>query len=150
MSTTIWRGGIPTDPDIRKLREKWPTASLTQGLVITDDEVAKVIAPVKPKTSRWRTVTDRWRRIVMRESGVIIGRIEGTYRVLTDAEKVELMRRKVRTSRTYGLAAIAIGTTVDLPSLTAEQRAMFDHQNNCAAAIKLSTATKGLEVAQDM
>jgi hypothetical protein len=65
-------GGVPTDPDIKRLRDHFPDSQMQEGAQFPYADVEEVLG-VDRKSNRFRTVTTRWRKIVEDESGFIIG-----------------------------------------------------------------------------
>ena len=78
--------GIPTAIDVRALIEAFP--ALVVGQELAHDEVAEVIA-VDAKSSRYRTVTNSWRRQLLAENNIDLGAVAGTgFRVLAPDERI--------------------------------------------------------------
>lgn len=87
-------GGIPTDVDVRALREAFPNIQV--GDEISYDDVAAIIG-AKPRTNRFRTVVDAWRRDLFRKDNVELITIVGVgLRCASAEERVNLGFKKVR------------------------------------------------------
>ena len=86
----LYFGGIPTDIDVRALREAFPESGLKVGQLIPYAAVEAIVKT--PKDScRFKTITGRWRRLVERDSEIILGAEKGQgFRVLDNSEKLEL------------------------------------------------------------
>lgn len=79
-------GGVPTDPDVKKLEAQFGMP--TPGTLISHHDIAACIG-VPWRSSRYRTVVDRWRRKLMRESNVDTGAEPGVgIKVLTPPERL--------------------------------------------------------------
>ena len=81
----IYFGGIPTEPDIAKLREAYGTPP--PGLIPYQD-IERIIG-VKRNTCRFKTVVRAWRRLMFRECNVDMKADPGKgLIVLTEPERV--------------------------------------------------------------
>lgn len=124
MGSKMYFGGLPTDVDVRALREAFGVPA--EGAPITYEQVADVIH-VAPGTARFRTVTNAWRSGLWREYGLLVVCSMKTFSVAPPPTRVDVATSKLRSS-VKGLrksGAIAAGT--DTSRLTAEQRARHDH-----------------------
>jgi len=154
--TSPFFGGLPVDPDLNRLRQKWPYASMQVGDTIEDDEVADVIN-VDPETKagfrRLKSVTDKWRRAIKKQSidedgHILLGRRGGRFVVFSANEIVDSQQQKVRTAGTYIKNAHAMGCIVDREKLDDDHRRVHDHHEMLTGkmravltAHKLSDAT---------
>ena len=68
-NTKIFLGGVPTEPDVTALNEAFPVSELLPGKFIEDSQISAVIN-VSPRSSRFKTVLDRWRKVAEREHGM--------------------------------------------------------------------------------
>lgn len=116
-------GGVPTEIDIRGLREAFPAASLTPGRVIQYSAFEGVLRV--PHTShRYHTVMHRWRKIMEREAGILFDAPgDKTLVVQDDSGKVDTSCRKLRSSVRAGRRSIVIAGLVDLSGLSVEEKA---------------------------
>jgi len=88
-------GGVPTAPDIKRIREQYPDENLKEGQFIDYDTIAGIIG-VESGSSRFRTVTMSWRKFVRLDSRKIIDVERGKgFIVLNDNEKVTLSGKKI-------------------------------------------------------
>jgi len=137
----LYFGGIPTEPDVKKIRERWPDDSLKVGQVITDEDMQNLIL-CDYGTSRFRTVTHAWRK-ALELAGILIGRERGVgFLVLNDSEKLDLQEGKVKTSVRAMKRSREIGTHVDRKKLTDEERTRQDFLDVKAANALLSLQTQ--------
>ena len=139
MTAEPYFGGLPTAPQVNKLKEKYADIASMRGKIISHAEVESVIGE-KRTANRYKTITGAWRRLVERENGVVIsGRTNGEgFRVLADSEQVtfgvgerKAAGRKVR--RWYSSIA-----SVDPGKLTGIERAVRDRELVSAGRIHLA------------
>lgn len=82
----LFLGGIPTAPDVKKLREA--IGELIEGRDIAHDEVRAILG-LEPRSSRYRSVTTAWRREMLNEHNIEISAIPSIgFRVLPQAEQL--------------------------------------------------------------
>lgn len=119
MPGKLFFGGVPTDPEINMLRERYPVADMSPGQVIPYKEVAEVIGCPHGE-HRFKTVTGRWRRLVENETQtVVIGTERGVgFKVLDNTGKIDLGQSKLVTAvrsarRSYKLTATVRGPVND-------------------------------------
>lgn len=139
MSSNNFFGGIPTGPDVNRLLAEYPIEKLTEGTLIDYECVAKIISnPVR--STRWISVTTAWRKRIENDFNVILScdPNKKAFVVLTNGEKVELSRQKLRESAKKAKRSMIISARVDLPKLTAEERKAYDFNTAKAAAIMAS------------
>ena len=93
----LYFGGVPFDPDIRKIREAYPDSSLEEGQVIPYEQIEAVLQ-VKKGTSRFLGVTNSWRKRVNNENnGLRIETEPGEgFKVLNEEEKAEYSWKRFR------------------------------------------------------
>lgn len=128
--------GIPTDIDVKRLEEKWPALKMKVHDQFPYSEIERVIG-VSKATNRFQTVTSIWRRKVEQDTNRIIGPMKdasGLW-VLSESDKYELMRSRLRESARKCKRAIVIGARTDLAQLTAEEQAGFRHAQMTAGSV---------------
>jgi hypothetical protein len=132
-------GGIPTGPDVKRLRDRWP--ELEVGDTITDAEVAEVLC-VPVKSHRYKTVTTVWKKR-WEEDGKVIGRKNGnSFVVLTDSEKFAVVQGKLRTV-VRGIRRVrTIGGLIDQKNLTEGERVGLARDDKMAVAMLLTAQTR--------
>ncbi len=120
-------GGVPTDPEINRLKAHFPPGDLFEGRIITHDQVAEIIhAPYG--SSRYKTVTTRWRNQVTRNYGIMVGSVAGVgFKILNDAEKVDQQARHLKSSLVQNGKSFLVASTVDEGNLTAQKRKEYEH-----------------------
>lgn len=134
-SSKMFYGGVPQDPDVRKLRESYPESRLEQGQIIPYSEVESILQE-RQNTNRYRSVTNKWRKQVEEETGVMIGveRGEG-FKVLQENEKLDLSSSKLRTAKRASRRAYEVGSLVEPSRLTEDEKKKLDFNTNKAAKI---------------
>lgn len=140
----VYFGGIPTEPDVNKLMDKFPVNMLNPGFEITYEEVAKVIDE-KIGSSRWRSVTNAWRnkmeskynKYVSCSSRKSDGGDEtyGVFVVLTEGGKVQLGGKKVKSAARAARKAVRVLTNVSYKALKDEEKRDYDLSLARAGAI---------------
>ena len=129
----MYFAGTPTEPDIRKIRETYPDDSLNDGDLIPYADIEKLIG-AKRRGYRFQTVTSRWRSLVEKESGRIIGTKPAVgFVVLRDDEKVDLSGGKMRSAFRHARRSMIVSGLVDRRKLNDEQRRRQDHIDQVAA-----------------
>ena len=128
METVKYFGGIPTALEVKKLRETYPENIMSPGDIIEYQAVSEIIG-ARPKTSRFKVVTWRWRALVEKDTGIRIGAFDGTYfKVLNESEKLEFIQNKKR-SVTRQMRKNLIRTSyVDRSKLTQKEKDALDHE----------------------
>ena len=123
----LYFGGVPMEPDVRKLREQYPEGRMKPGQVMSYDEVEAVLK-VPKDSGRFYGVTNKWRKIVEEETGIILGveRGEG-FKVLAEGEKVDLSGNKLRMAARAARRSYLIASRVDIKKLTDDDKARLDH-----------------------
>lgn len=131
MSKTF-KNGLPTDIDIRALFDAFGVPA--EDVAIPYAEVTAVIKTPE-RSARWTTVTNRWRRRLIKEHNVYMSAREGAFRVMNPATRVDHGAQQYRSgTRKMRKCYVVIGTT-DHARLTPEQKAVATHlQHNAATA----------------
>jgi hypothetical protein len=136
-------GGIPTDIEIRRLREYFPEKDLHYGTEITYKSISELIG-CHEKTHRWSAITNRWRKVVERETNIIIGIGQPgiSFKVLKEHEKVTLSNCKLKNAARSIRRSYVISSRVDTKQLTEQQLREYDHATKCAVALMRSEQLK--------
>ena len=123
----LFHGGIPTEPDVRALKEAYPESVLKVGLHIDFTRVSQIIGVPYP-SCRFRTVTNAWRKEVEKEWGFVIEPPrDGTFMVLSDSGKAKSSKRKTVTAGRYTRRSFAIGQKVNMLELPSDERNEFQY-----------------------
>jgi hypothetical protein len=118
-------GGVPTGPDVKKIRDRWPDGSLKAGDKISYEQMASVIGHNKADT-RFKTVTQQWRKAVEEATAgrVSIGTIPGEgFIVLDDSQKHSAAVGKLRSAGRAAKRSVILTSFVDASNLTEDERA---------------------------
>lgn len=123
MDSKMFFGGVPTNADVKKLRDAYPAEKLVKGTLILYQDVEKVLN-LSRKSDRFRTVTNRWRREIERETrSVVIGTKPGEgFTVLSEHEKVGLSTSKLQSSVRHARRSLIVTTRVDVKDLSEDDR----------------------------
>lgn len=109
MMTKAFFGGVPTAMDVRKLNEAFP--ELTEGDEIAHADIEALLG-LAHTVSRYRTVTNAWRRSVLNDRNIEVAAVAGEgFRCLTAPERVS-----------GGIRGVQIGTRKQMRSV---RRVMF-------------------------
>lgn len=128
-------GGIPTDIDVRAIREHWPDESLKVGEVIKHDDMEAILKCGR-KSCRYKTVTARWRKLVENSTNKIIGAKRGEgFVVLSEREKVGLSGDKLRSAGRLARRSYIVAGRIDVKELSDDQRKELDFVNRKTAAV---------------
>jgi len=135
----LFFGGVPTKPDVDKIRQKWPAHNLEIGQVIPYRAVAELIGE-SVRSNRFRSVTLAWRKSV--EPDHFIGCDgEGNFVVLSEGDKLALGQTKMRYAGRAVRRSIVITSLVDVKKLSQEQREdhrrLQDRQAKIRAALQI-------------
>lgn len=138
----IFFGGVPTGPDVKRIIEAWPPADMAPGVVIHFSSIGDLIG-INSESSRFRTVTERWRREMEKDHGILLGCPgDKTFVVLDDYGKVDLIKKKVTSAFKSSRRALRVSTHVDRRNLDDEGRLVLDHQRRCAGQIAAMKQTR--------
>ena len=135
----LYFGGIPTEPDVKKLMEAYPEESLIPGTEIPYSGVDAIIG-VEYGNGRWQGVTNAWRKRVESDWSIVIGHtlesIGRAFVVLDNDQKFDLGKRQTRSGlKRVKRGYIVTGTLVDRASLSDERKAAYDNLMMKQAAI---------------
>ncbi|MGD9818458.1 MAG: hypothetical protein AB7V04_07130 [Desulfomonilaceae bacterium] len=143
-------GGLPTDMDIKRLRERWPDAEMKPGDKILYDAVAGVIG-AKYRSSRFTSVTNQWRKVVERESNIILGTEPATaFVVLNESEKLDMSGQKLRMAGRAARRSWVVGSRIDRKQLSCEEARRLDHNVSVTAKIISSTQIRKPQIIPEM
>lgn len=151
MSKDLYFGGIPTEPDLKKIKEHYPDSSLQKGQIIFYEDIERILGVAK-NTNRFRAVTNTWRKQVNEAIGQRIGTEKGVgFKILTEPEKVNVSESKLRTAVKMARDSFIRSSEVDVTELTEEQKYTVEnvHQKSgkliATAQIKSNQTTASLK-----
>lgn len=141
-SKRMFFGGVPTELDIKTLRNRYPDNGMNAGDFIGYEELEGLLGLTRD-TYRFKTVVSRWRKIVEAASGRILGAVPGEgLKVLKEGEKVDLSRAKLRSSSRLARRSLVVLARTDRKALTAQELAFYDHQQETGAKILAAAQIK--------
>lgn len=118
--------GIPTEIDVRSIREAFPDEKLTSGMKISHGEIEPLINCDR-KSYRYKTVTSRWRKLVENATNKVVAADPGVgFVVLSEIGKVGLSGTKLRSAGRIARRSYVLAARVDCKELTDEQRRELD------------------------
>lgn len=137
--STIHFTGVPTAPDVRRLRDKFGVPD--EGKLITYESLEETLG-YKRDSVRFRTVVYAWRRALESEHSALMEAVpsKGLVRMTPD-ERVEHSDGKKKSGLRAIGRAVRIVAFTDRARLTPENQHLADHLTKCGAAIKLAIAT---------
>lgn len=126
-------GGLPTGPEVRKLQERFPNMESLIGTTIPHEDIEETIG-VKRNESRYRTITNAWRKRVAKDTN---GRVQMRgdlreyvgvgLRVLSDGEMVEYHTDLKQSMVRKGRKAYVVLANTEESNLTDEQKRIRSH-----------------------
>lgn len=120
----LFLGGVPTEVDVRKLREAF--ATIKEGDEIAHEQVEQVLSLART-TNRYRGVTLSWRKSLQRDHGIQLGAVAGVgFRCLNPQERVSDGVKGFQSGARKQLRAVKSVAMVrtDDPQLQAKQALM--------------------------
>ena len=118
----VYSNGVPTEIDIRKIRQTYPDSSLNVGDQILYQDIEQLIQ-CKRDSYRFRTVTYRWRRLVENATNKIIGTNRSIgFVVLSEEEKLSLSGDKLRSAGNLAKRSYVVTARIQTNQLSPEQR----------------------------
>jgi hypothetical protein len=135
-NSKMYFGGVPTEPDVRRLLNKYGCPQ--QGQVMNYEEVATVIG-IRKQDSRFKTVTNAWRKAIYSSYNIVIGTRPGVgFVALQEPERLDYGSRKFR----HGIRQIkrshGVISGCDEMKLTPEQRGHKQHDEMVSAHLILA------------
>ena len=129
----LFLGGIPTAPDVKKLREAFD--GLEVGAEISHQEVEE-ITDCDRKSSRYRSVTTAWRKEVLRELNVQIESVPGEgFRILNATERLIHGHKRFSEGTRKQARSIRRVSMIPDKELTQIERSKRDHMQRIGAKI---------------
>lgn len=123
--TKLFLGGIPTGPDVKRLRESLP--KLTDGLEITHDDVSAVLG-LSPRTSRYRAVTGAWRKDALNLDNIEIAAVPSIgFKCLSGPERLSANIKGFRQGTRKQGKSIRRVTMIRAETLTDDEQAKQLH-----------------------
>ena len=122
----LYRGGIPTGPDVAKIRKIFASQENTPGAIILYEDIERAIG-FKRDNHRFRVVTIQWRKEVERDTGLIIGCERNVgFRVLEASGKLELAKDKMHSGIRAVKRSIVVADKIDRRDLSGTEQRQLD------------------------
>ena len=138
----LFFGGLPTNIELAKLREAYPEGDLKVGDFIPYHEVEKLLG-LTWDSSRFKTVTNRWRRVIENETNIFIHPDPGKgFIILSEPEKLSLSGKQIKSAGKKARRSFVINSRVNRKELTDNQKALSDHLSGVAAKMHASSQIK--------
>lgn len=128
-TNNLFFGGVPTGPDVEKIRESYPDYQLQPGQIVPYGEIENIIME-KRGASRFKTVTVAWRNDVQLKTGHVIDPdvSAGGFRVLTEEEKLEKAMKHRGKAKKQIIKGAKVLNITDRNALPDVKRVAFDHE----------------------
>lgn len=130
----LFKIGLPTGIDVKRLRERYPDNQLLPGVAIQYADIYPIIG-VKEDNGRFRSVTNAWRKAIMSESGIILRAQDKKFVVCDNVEKAQLAVDKSKMAARATRRSAIIGKLVDRKTLTEDQLRRFDFSQRFNASV---------------
>ena len=131
---SLFKIGLPTGIDVKRLRERYPDNQLLPGVTIQYADIYPIIG-VKEDNGRFRSVTNAWRKAIMSESGIILRAQDKKFVVCDNVEKAQLAVDKSKMAARATRRSAIIGKLVDRKMLTEDQLRRFDFSQRFNASV---------------
>lgn len=130
----LFKIGLPTGIDVKRLRERYPDNQLLPGVAIQYADIYPIIG-VKEDNGRFRSVTNAWRKAIMSESGIILRAQDKKFVVCDNVEKAQLAVDKSKMAARATRRSAIIGKLVDRKALSEDQLKRFDFSQRFNASV---------------
>lgn len=117
----IFRGGVPTEPEVNRLKKAYPNPS---GLIPYED-IEKVIICKRtgPTRNRFNSILSAWRNYLVRELKLYTkGVANKGFLIIPQEEMAEHSHSKLDTGVKYAVKASQIAADIDVDKLNPLQR----------------------------
>lgn len=136
-------GGIPTDLDIKRLRDKFPETEMKEGSIFNYNDIENILN-CRRDSNRYKTVTSRWRRMLLSDYGIIVGCEKSIgFKVLNDSEKLDLSGSKIRYAERSMKRSVIVSSKVNRGKLTDEEKNRLDmysdRASKCLAVLQIKS-----------
>lgn len=147
---SVFRGGLPYGPDIKRLRELFPATKLVEGLSIPHETLEGVLSQ-KRGTGRYYAVINSWIMRERNENGIfIVWEQTRGLKVLNPAELLNHAENRTRQKIKQTGKAVKMFAWVDRDRLDDLGKQRLDHQARVASAIRDSLESARKQLAVDL
>ena len=130
----LFKIGLPTGIDVKRLRERYPDNQLLPGVTIQYADIYPIIG-VKEDNGRFKSVTYAWRKKLLSESGIILKAQDKKFMVCDNVEKAQLAVDKTKMAARAVRRSSIIGKLVDRKALSEDQLKRFDFSQRFNASV---------------
>jgi len=144
MSTNLFLGGTPTEPDVERIVAKFGTPKIHDLITWADLESLLVL----PRTKcRFRVVVGAWRKKLYREQNIVMEAVAGVgVKVLDPHQRIDFSGRRYRNHvRGVGRAG-RIAELTDIGGLTPDELRVRDSLCRGVSAIRLAVSTAAKQI----
>jgi hypothetical protein len=145
---SIFRGGMPYGPDVKRLDEAYPIASLTEGLLIEHEKLSKIVKAQKG-TGRYYGVIDSWRKRLREENDIVLlWRFGVGIYVAYPHERLNYSETKIRRGMRGTKRGIRFLGSVERERLDEQGQKRYDHVIHVSTVLHtaLESARKQLPI----
>lgn len=122
----FFTGRVPVNPEVKLLHDHFGRPS--KGDNFPHEDITAVIGE-QPKTSRYRSITNTWRRQVFRMYGVVIDAVIGEgFKALDDSESLTFSDKKLKESGRKLRKAADAALTVDDKNISDDEKLVLNHR----------------------
>ncbi len=145
MNSVLYRGNLPTDIDIKKIRDAHPDSSLSEGDIVEYAELERLIN-VSKNTNRFKTVVSRWKKSLESSVGIVMSCVRNVgYQVQNDSGKLEMASDKQDSANRAIKRSVSLLSLIDTTRLEERNKKQYDALRNANAKILLNLAWKRQE-----
>ena len=145
-----FRGGLPYSIDVRRLKDRYPVETLTEGLIIQHADLEGIVN-CKAGTQRYYGVINSWISSVKNSNGIIIiWQPSVGLKILEPSGTMGHVDRKSRQKARQFVSATRIFGWVDRNRLNSAGQARLDHQMQYLAKIASEVRSVPKELAVDI
>ena len=130
----VFLGGVPTEPDVRLIRETFPDADLTPGVAIPYEDIEHLLG-VRRDQPRFRTVTTKWRVVFEHATGRVISAENAKFAVLTSPEMLSFTEKKLCSAVRQSRRGYVVSGRIHRRKLSDEQKIRHDNMQKRHAAV---------------
>jgi hypothetical protein len=141
----IFRGGVPTEIEVKRLREAFPDPA--PGQLISYEDVAVIIG-AKHGTNRFTAVTNAWRRSLLRADNIVVNTVAGQgFQRLTEEDRSEADRTGWRKDQQRAARKVRDLSRVDTRDFDERTQRGHDHAQRVLQAHAEHTSKSVRELA---
>lgn len=141
----VFRGGIPTDGDVKRLLAAFP--DIKPGDTVSYAAIAEIIK-IEHGSNRFQSVTNAWRRAVVRTLNFVLEAVPGAgFRRCTEIERSQRDRSGWRKDQTRAARKVRDLARVDTSDFADRDQRTHDHARRVLQAHVEHTSTTVRELA---